>query len=135
MASVGAGPVMKIKVRTAAKGRRAAGLSLSTCRWPRVVKHRPQDNDPGTPTQRGPKVSHYTIAGLLRLRAFCRSGPISLLAAWASHEADHPLTNRYRKAPVVSACHHPLHTAYSVLLSPVLLRTTVSVHYPSHTRM
>src|SRR6266850_8339051 len=37
-----------------------------------------------------PRAPHNTIAGLLRLRAFRRSGPISLLAAWACHEADHP---------------------------------------------
>ena len=73
------------------------GASLSfTCRWSRVINIvRDRDNDPDGHVVAWLIVLPDTIAGLLRLLASRRSGPISLLAAWASHEADHP----YKQIP------------------------------------
>lgn len=59
------------------------------------------------------RILDYAVASPLRL---CRSGPFRFSPHGSAMRLITP-PNRYRKALVVSACHHPLHTP-SVLLGP-----------------
>ena len=96
------------------------GLSLLHSSLAPSRQHRPRQRS-GRARRSVLIVLPDTIAGLLRLRASRRSGPISLLAAWASHEADHPLqTDTVR--PLWSLLYPPLRTVLSILLGP---RTSV----------
>jgi hypothetical protein len=71
----------------------------------RLSEHGTRSVAPNTPTT--PSLANITAVQVW---------PPSLLAAWTSHEADHPSQTDIVRPSVVSACHNPLHKVPSVLL-------------------